>query len=94
MFHAVFQRNLRASITHMPNKLEAVEERIDFLESQLSEVAKANNTVVDKQDDHSTIICQLQLQIADLEDCSRWNNIKIRGIPESVTPGELNSYLQ
>lgn len=60
----------------------------------MSAVATAYNAVVDKQDDHSNIICQLQLKIADLMDRSRWNNIKIRDIPESVKPNKLGPYLK
>lgn len=36
----------------------------------------------------------LQYKIADLEDHSRRNNIKFRGIPESIPPNDLTNYMQ
>lgn len=92
--HTDLQRDLRSSIAHIHDKLELVEERTDFLENQMSAVAKAHNFVMDKQDAHADIIRQLQLKISDLEDRSRWNNLKIRGIPETVKTGKLYSYLK
>lgn len=82
--HSDLQKDLKASITHLQEGLEAIEECTESLENQMSVVAKAHNAVVDKQDDHANIIRQLQLKKANLADHSRRNNRKIRGILESV----------
>lgn len=34
----------------------------------------------------------IKAKVADLEDRSRWKNLKIRGIPESVKPASLRDY--
>lgn len=36
----------------------------------------------------------MRLKMADIEDRACRNNIKFRGIPESVKPAELTAYLQ
>lgn len=44
--------------------------------------------------DHQAEITWFKAKIADLEDRSRSNNLKFRGIPESVTSHELPRYIQ
>lgn len=49
--------------------------------------------IVDSHNDREDEIYKIKAKLADLEDRSRRNNIKIRGIPESVKPQELNAFL-
>lgn len=43
--------------------------------------------------DHESELTLLRNKIADLEDRSRCNNIKFRGVPETVATPELPAYL-
>lgn len=49
--------------------------------------------MVDIQDEQAAAVHQLRLKIADLEDSSRRNNIKIRGVSESLAATEIIPYL-
>lgn len=49
------------------------------------------NTLVDAQNNHKENIPWLKAKIADLEDRSRRNNLKITGVPGSAT-GAIHSY--
>lgn len=49
------------------------------------------NELVDAHNERDDEISWLKAKVADLEDRSRWNNVKIRGIPESVTAPDLNT---
>lgn len=54
----------------------------------------AHNDLVSIYQDQSLEIQRLKDKMTDLEDSSRRNNVKIRGIPESVTQPELFGYLK
>lgn len=51
------------------------------------------NTMVDSHDKHEDDIECLKSKVADLEDCWRHNNLKIRGISESVQLFQLHHYV-
>lgn len=57
-------------------------------------MGKAHHVLLDAHDHHQDEIQTNVLKLADLEDRSRRNNIKFRGIPESVSFNELKKYLQ
>lgn len=40
--------------------------------------------MANKYDHHTEEICFLQAKVVDLEDRSRRNNVKFRGIPETI----------
>lgn len=90
---ADLHRELKVSINQLQDKVTCLEDRTTHIEQHLSEATKAHNTVVHTQDDHSATIQMLRLKVADLEDRSRRNNIKIRGVPESLAPPEIVPYL-
>lgn len=50
--------------------------------------------MVDAYTDQDAEIQSLQAKIADLEDRSRQNKIKFRGIPESVPSADLANFIQ
>lgn len=53
----------------------------------------AYNKVAEVQDHHTQEVRYLREKMTDLEDRSRKNNIKFRGITESIKPPELLHYL-
>lgn len=87
------QKEYRSSINHLLDRVDSLEHRTDHVEQHLAGATIAHNTTVAIQDEHSEAIQQLRLKMANLEDRSRWNNIKIRGVPEAITPAEVVPYL-
>lgn len=75
------------------NCIQEQEQRISYVEKKINTLNVAHNTMVDSYQEHSEEIPWLKQKIADLEDRSRRNNIKFRGVPESVSPQELGPYL-
>lgn len=75
------------------NKVAQVEERMADLGKVVTEHIMVYNEMVNAFDYHTEEMSFLQDKVNDLEDCSRRNNIKFRGIPETVKP-DLISYLQ
>lgn len=67
---------------------------MDHLKHQLSNYATAYIELVDAHQHQAEEMQLITAKMADLEDRSRRNNLKIRGIPETVPPAELSSYLQ
>lgn len=57
----------------------------------MGEFASTLNDLVDAHNDRDEIF-QMKLKLANLEDRSRRNNVKIRGIPEKVKPPDLKDY--
>lgn len=84
---------LRSSISQLSIRIDHIEDSTAHLESQMSEVAKAHDELVNAHESQNEMIHKLQLKVADLEDRSRRNNIKLRGIPEIVKPRELVPYI-
>lgn len=54
----------------------------------------AHNEVVDTLEQHGTELNWLKSKVAYLKDRSRRNNLKIRGISESILPNDLTRFLQ
>lgn len=85
------RNELRLSLFSVHTRLEHVEEHTDMLERQMTEYAFAPPEAFYH---HSEEIRLLQAKVADLENCSRKNNIKFRGIPKTVKPQDLIHYIQ
>lgn len=59
----------------------------------MGDLSAAHNELVDAHMDLEDELKALRLKVTDLEDRSS-RNMKLRGIPESVKPAELSSFLQ
>lgn len=57
-----------------------------YVEDKMEDLCVAHNHIVDSFYEHSEEINWLKNKIANLEDRCQPNNIKFRGIPESVFP--------
>lgn len=66
-----------------------MEERIDHIERQMEDYTTTYNELVDAHIGHTEELQYLKAKIANLEDHSRWNNIKFRDIPETVKNKDL-----
>lgn len=69
-------------------------ERVDHVEHKMGKFASTFNSLVDAHNDQTNEVAWLKANVADLEDRSRRNNIKLRGIPESIPPGQMQQYAQ
>lgn len=75
-------------------KVKELGERVDRVETSMNKFTMSFSTMVDAHSAHSKDISWLKDKVADMVDRSRQNNIKIRGVPESVTQDQLLQYTQ
>lgn len=75
-------------------EMEALGNRVDQVEFNMTDYAQAHNELIDAHDALLDEMRTMKIKMADLEDRSRRNNITFRGIAESVPAAELRSYLQ
>ena len=64
--------------------IQEVESRVDHIECKMGEFASTINYLVDAQKENEDEMEGVKAKMADMEDRSRRNNMKIRGIPESI----------
>lgn len=86
-------RELHISLSKIHHRVDCLKESTDTLEKHVSEMSKAWKQLLHAHDHHSDEIQKIKLKLTDLKDRSKQNNIKFRGIPETVHPNELkNTY--
>lgn len=85
---------LHTHLSKFQVQLEQIEERTDQIERKISEYLSAYSDLVDDHESHSADLLRMKNKLADLEDRSRRNSLKFRGILESVPPSELTLYIQ
>lgn len=77
------QADLNKNLASLQSHIEHVEERVDAVGRSLGEHADAYNSLSVEFHGHDNDIQLLKAKVADLEDRSRWNNLKFQGIPEN-----------
>lgn len=75
------------------SEVDKVRGRVSHIENKMGEFSETFNDMVDAHNDHADDIVWLKSKVADLEDRSRRNSIKIRGIPGSVKTPELTAFM-
>lgn len=92
-----FRQNLQADFKEMISEFKAdiqsLVSRTDHVEKKMAEFAKSHNTLLDSHSALEEEVARLSAKVVDLEDRSRRNNVRIRGIPESITPDSLATFL-
>uniref|UniRef100_A0A8C5QIC2 Transposase element L1Md-A101/L1Md-A102/L1Md-A2 n=1 Tax=Leptobrachium leishanense TaxID=445787 RepID=A0A8C5QIC2_9ANUR len=73
--------------------IQDIGERTSHLEGKMSEMATAHNDMAGVVETLEAKLQQCLNKVADLEDRSRRNNLKIRGVPESIHPRDLGTYV-
>uniref|UniRef100_A0A8C5R5S6 Uncharacterized protein n=1 Tax=Leptobrachium leishanense TaxID=445787 RepID=A0A8C5R5S6_9ANUR len=73
--------------------IKEIGERTNKLESKMAEFAEAHNTMAAQVETLEEQLKVTMLKLTDMEDRSRRHNLKIRGIPDAVTPSQLPSYV-
>lgn len=82
------------SCMHKFNKeLKGVENRVNHIENKMGEFVTTFNDLVDDSEGKDEEMEWVKAKIADIENRSIRNNLKIRGIPESVAQADLCSYV-
>ncbi|CAH2282452.1 Hypothetical predicted protein [Pelobates cultripes] len=74
-------------------ELYEVGQRTSQVEKKMDKFAEAHNSLADKLQEMEAALQEHKLKLVDIEDRIRRNNLRIRGIPESVLPSALNTYL-
>lgn len=69
-------------------------DKIQHMETKMVNLYTAHNNIVDAYADQETELQRMQAKTAKLEDLLRWDNIKCRVIPESVTLADLTNFIQ
>uniref|UniRef100_A0A8C5Q0C9 Uncharacterized protein n=1 Tax=Leptobrachium leishanense TaxID=445787 RepID=A0A8C5Q0C9_9ANUR len=90
---ATLTARLDAVATAIRSDIKEIGERTDRLETKMSEFADAHNTMAEQVETLEEKLKVTLLKLADMEDRSRRYNLKIRGIPDSVTSSQLTSYM-
>ena len=86
------QADMMNCMHRVSGELREVEGRVEHIESKMGEYASTINNLVDASEVQEESSEWIKNKLADLEDRFRRNNMKIRGIPESVQPLDLRSY--
>lgn len=73
--------------------IQTLVQRTEHVETKMAEFAKSHNTLIDSHSALEEEVARLSAKVLDLEDRSRRNNIRIRGIPESISPDSLRPFL-
>lgn len=79
-------------VNNFKTEMGALGGRVNHIEEKMGDFASSHNTLIDAHIDHSEELTWLRSKVADLEDRSRRNNVKIRGVPETVLPTQLQQY--
>lgn len=74
-------------------ELTAVGDRVDHIEGKMGDYATTINYLIDAQEASDEEQTSIKAKLADLEDRSRRNYMKIKGIPESVHSLDSRPYV-
>lgn len=75
-------------------EVHSLGERVNQIEITLDSHASSFNAMVDAHANQSDDVSWIKDKLSDLEDRSRRNNLKVRGIPESIPALQLPQYVQ
>lgn len=96
VFHS-FREDLQADFRHMMTEfktdIQTLVTRTEHIETKMAEYATSHNSLIDSHYALEEEVHKLANKVLDLEDRSRRNNVRLRGIPEAVLPDQLNAFL-
>ncbi|CAH2313178.1 Hypothetical predicted protein [Pelobates cultripes] len=85
--------DFQAAFSDLRKDILEVGTRVNALEEKTNELCHVNDSIVEKIQKMEADSKRLMEKLADLEDRSRRNNIRVRGVPETVTQELLSAYL-
>lgn len=74
------------------NEINDLSERVNHVESKMGKFPTSFNNLVNTYTEKEEEIDCVKVKLADLEERSRQNNVKIRGITETIQPTALKNY--
>lgn len=74
-------------------KVQDIGDKLDHVENKVEELTNMFNTIIDAHRDQRDDIAWLKNKIADLEEKSCRNNLKICSVPEAVTSSQLPHFV-
>uniref|UniRef100_A0A8C5M9B1 Uncharacterized protein n=1 Tax=Leptobrachium leishanense TaxID=445787 RepID=A0A8C5M9B1_9ANUR len=87
------QADFKEALQELRHDVQDLGERTDNLETKSDDICLAHNDLVDRHQNLQIAHDALATKVADLEDRSRRNNMRIRGVPEAVGLADLPAYL-
>lgn len=90
--HSSLHTDISSMLSAFKSEMIHVHNRMDRIEHQMSAMTVTVNDLVDVHDHTRDEHRWIRAKMVDLEDRSRRNNVKIRGILEAVVPADLNTY--
>lgn len=87
------QKNFSAMQLEFKESLRDHDQRISHVEDNMGNLFTAYNEMVHSFREQAGEIQCLKNKVSDLEDRSRRNNLKFRGISKTVAPQDLHTYL-
>lgn len=72
--------------------MENMDHRVTTIEQGMSECTTTVKDLTDTYDEVKEEQEWVRAKLADLEDRSRHNNVKLRGVPENILPADLQKY--
>lgn len=81
-------------ISQLKSDITEIGERVSHVEDKMAEFTTSHNELVDAHNEKDDELEALKNKMADLEDRSRRNNIKLRGVAESVPSSDFRRYVQ
>lgn len=73
--------------------IQALVTRTEHIENNMVEFATSHNSLIDSHSALEEEVQRLANKVLHLVNRSRRNNIRLRGVPESVAPDQLNTFL-
>lgn len=86
------RKTLQSDMQQFRQNVTSLGDRMSHVETQRGACASTVNELIDAQADHNDEHNWIKDKEADLEDRSRRNNIKIRGISEEIQTQDLTPY--
>ncbi|CAH2250563.1 Hypothetical predicted protein [Pelobates cultripes] len=88
------KEDLQLAVDDIRREVHEVGTRLNALEEKTDDLCQANDGILDKIRQMESEQARLTAKLADLEDRSRRNNIRVRGVPESVAGSDIPEYLR
>lgn len=85
--------DIQSIVLRLHTEMKDNGERVSHTETKMGEFAQAFTELVDSHNGPENDIVWLKSKIADMENRSRRNNLKIRGIPESFSQENLSTFV-
>lgn len=77
---SAIQHDMHEFMQNSKREIDRMGERVEYIEEKMGDFTEAHNDLVDAHFELKDKIKQLKLKVADLEEGSRCNNAKFRGI--------------